>query len=150
MYNLYYARSSTCLAVREDPFARVPTHSIGGPDAQGAELHVESSKRSERACVLLILCHELQASVWPVASIRCSDLFCATTMVHNPVPQKSSKELENAVYDDWKRKAVDAAKKRAVGQYVDYDTFKNMVLVAHLKPIGEQHHGSGELVLKVW
>lgn len=31
--------------------------------------------------------------------------------------------------------AVDEAKKRAVLQRVDYETFKNMVLVAHLKPI---------------
>jgi hypothetical protein len=39
---------------------------------------------------------------------------------------KSSKELTNAIYDDWKRKAVDTAKKKAVSQAVDYDTFKNM------------------------
>lgn len=31
--------------------------------------------------------------------------------------------------------AIDEAKKRAVMQRVDYDTFRNMVLVAHLKPI---------------
>ncbi len=31
--------------------------------------------------------------------------------------------------------AIDEAKKRAVSQRVDYDTFKNMVLTAHLKPI---------------
>ena len=31
--------------------------------------------------------------------------------------------------------AIDAAKKRAVAQNVDYDTFKNMVHVAHLKPL---------------
>lgn len=30
---------------------------------------------------------------------------------------------------------VDAAKKRAVAQNVDYETFKNMVSVAHLKPL---------------
>lgn len=62
-------------------------------------------------------------------------------------PPKRSKELENAVYDEWKRKAVDTAKKRAVAQYVDYDTFKNMVLVAHLKPIGEkeQHQGNQKM-----
>ncbi|KAL0037757.1 hypothetical protein WJX77_010955 [Trebouxia sp. C0004] len=40
-----------------------------------------------------------------------------------------------AVRDDIKRQAVDAAKKRAVGQHVDYDTFKNMVAVAHLRPL---------------
>ncbi len=31
--------------------------------------------------------------------------------------------------------AIDAAKKRAVAQGVDYDTFKNMVSVAHLRPL---------------
>lgn len=50
-------------------------------------------------------------------------------------PPKVSRELANSVYDDWKRKVVDDAKKRAVSQAVDYDTFKNMVSVAHLKPI---------------
>ncbi len=73
-------------------------------------------------------------------------------------PTKQSKELSNAFYDDWKRKVdhrmepccgigreeccmmmrmqvVDDAKKRAVGQNVDYETFKNMVSVAHLKPL---------------
>ena len=40
---------------------------------------------------------------------------------------------------------VDEAKKRAVSQNVDYDTFKNMVAVAHLKPIHAQSTGrSGE------
>eukprot|EP00798_Chlamydomonas_sp_ICE-L_P011935 gene11935-15044_t len=48
---------------------------------------------------------------------------------------KTSKELATAGYDDFKKQAIDAAKKRAVGQYVDYDTFKNMVAVAHLKPL---------------
>lgn len=58
-------------------------------------------------------------------------------------PPKRSKALENATYDDWKRYAIDTAKKRAVAQYVDYDTFKNMVLVAHLKPIGEATERAG-------
>lgn len=31
--------------------------------------------------------------------------------------------------------AIDAAKKRAVAQFCDYDTFKNLVAVAHLRPI---------------
>ncbi|DBA90051.1 TPA: hypothetical protein ACH3X2_004316 [Trebouxia sp. C0005] len=48
---------------------------------------------------------------------------------------KASKELQSALQDDIKRQAVDAAKKRAVGQHVDYDTFKNMVAVAHLRPL---------------
>ena len=42
---------------------------------------------------------------------------------------------------------MDAAKKRAVAQYVDYDTFKNMVLVAHLKPIGDKAEQSGMRLL---
>ncbi|GMH37271.1 hypothetical protein BSKO_05144 [Bryopsis sp. KO-2023] len=50
-------------------------------------------------------------------------------------PAKSSKELKTAIHDDFKRQVVDDAKKRAVSQHVDYDTFKNMVSVAHLRPI---------------
>eukprot|EP00891_Asterochloris_glomerata_P000160 jgi/Astpho2/160/Aster-04623 len=42
-------------------------------------------------------------------------------------PYKVSKELQNAIEDDANRQAIDSAKKRAVGQHVDYDTFKNMV-----------------------
>ena len=41
--------------------------------------------------------------------------------------EKSSKELEAAIYDDWKRKAIDNAKKRAAAQGVDYPTFANLV-----------------------
>lgn len=41
--------------------------------------------------------------------------------------EKESKELRNAIYDDWKRKAIDSAKKRAVAQNVDYPTFANLV-----------------------
>jgi Dynein attachment factor N-terminus len=58
-------------------------------------------------------------------------------------PPKQCKALENAVYDDWKRTAVDSAKKRAVGQLVDYDTFKNMVSVAHLRPLGDPKRSEG-------
>lgn len=60
------------------------------------------------------------------------------------VPQQVSGELENAVYDDWKRQAVDAAKKRAVAQLADYETFKNMVSVAHLKPITAEKSCQGK------
>lgn len=35
----------------------------------------------------------------------------------------------------FKTQVTDAAKKRAVAQNVDYETFKNMVSVAHLKPL---------------
>lgn len=42
-------------------------------------------------------------------------------------PSKQSKELAGALAEDQKRQAVDAAKKRAVAQQVDYDTFKKMV-----------------------
>ncbi|GAQ83428.1 hypothetical protein KFL_001470250 [Klebsormidium nitens] len=48
---------------------------------------------------------------------------------------KLSKELASAVQDDARRKAIDSAKKRAVSQHVDYETFQAMVSVAHLKPI---------------
>ncbi|QDZ18392.1 putative dynein attachment factor [Chloropicon primus] len=48
---------------------------------------------------------------------------------------KLSKELDNAIEDDRRYKQVDSAKKRAVAQRVDYDTFKNLVSVAHLKPL---------------
>lgn len=41
-----------------------------------------------------------------------------------------------AVHHLMHTQVVDEAKKRAVGQNVDYDTFKNMVSVAHLRPIG--------------
>uniref|UniRef100_A0A7S0SRU6 Uncharacterized protein n=1 Tax=Mantoniella antarctica TaxID=81844 RepID=A0A7S0SRU6_9CHLO len=49
-------------------------------------------------------------------------------------PPKVSRDLANAVEDDWKRGAVDAAKHRAVKQLEGYDAFKNMVSVAHLRP----------------
>jgi hypothetical protein len=40
---------------------------------------------------------------------------------------KESKELRTAIYDDWKRKAINDAKFRAVEQNVDYPTFANLV-----------------------
>ena len=49
-------------------------------------------------------------------------------------PPKVSKELEHAAEDDWKRSVRDAAKHRAVAQMENYDGFKNMVSVAHLRP----------------
>ncbi len=59
---------------------------------------------------------------------------------------KTSKELDAAIEDDrlhWQR---DAAKKRAVAQRSDYDTFKNMVSVAHLRPIqAPDTHERGEI-----
>ena len=51
-------------------------------------------------------------------------------------PIKHSAELATAEQDEWKRRVVDDAKKRAVTQREDYETFKNLVSVAHLKPIG--------------
>jgi len=50
-------------------------------------------------------------------------------------PVKASRELARAVEDEARRAQVDAAKKRAVGQLSDYDTFRNMVSVAHLRPL---------------
>jgi hypothetical protein len=55
-------------------------------------------------------------------------------MASDFAPPKVSKELANAVHDDWKRSVVDAAKHRAVAQMENYDGFKNMVSVAHLRP----------------
>ena len=49
-------------------------------------------------------------------------------------PPKVSKELEHAAEDDWKRSVRDAAKHRAVAQMENYEGFKNMVSVAHLRP----------------
>eukprot|EP00775_Hariotina_reticulata_P008407 gene8407-8591_t len=50
-------------------------------------------------------------------------------------PSKHSRELADAILGDSRRHAIDAAKKRAVAQQADYDTFKNLVSVAHLKPL---------------
>lgn len=49
-------------------------------------------------------------------------------------PPKVSKDLANAVEDDWMRGVQDAAKHRAVKQLEGYEAFKNMVSVAHLRP----------------
>ena len=49
-------------------------------------------------------------------------------------PPKVSKDLANAVQDDWRRSVRDSAKHRAVAQMESYDGFKNMVSVAHLRP----------------
>ena len=50
-------------------------------------------------------------------------------------PVKASRELARAVEDGAHRAQVDAAKKHAVGQLSDYDTFLSMVSVAHLRPL---------------
>lgn len=42
-------------------------------------------------------------------------------------PSKHSGELAGAILEDSRRQAIDAAKKRAVAQQVDYDTFKKLV-----------------------
>nr|BCL66087.1 hypothetical protein [Volvox africanus] len=65
-------------------------------------------------------------------------------------PSKVSKELANAAYDDFKRKAIDEAKKRAVLQRVDYDTFKNMVLTAHLAPITAPNKRTNDRPAPCW
>ena len=48
---------------------------------------------------------------------------------------KTSRELQSAIDDDKRKQAINDAKFRAVAQHEDYDTFKNMVSVAHLKPL---------------
>ncbi|KAG2486205.1 hypothetical protein HYH03_015167 [Edaphochlamys debaryana] len=65
-------------------------------------------------------------------------------------PAKVSKELSGAAYEDFKRKAIDEAKKRAVAQRVDYDTFKNMVLTAHLKPTNAPSQPSSDKPMPCW
>ncbi|GLC59588.1 Coiled-coil domain-containing protein 103 [Pleodorina starrii] len=65
-------------------------------------------------------------------------------------PAKTSKELATAAYDDFKRKAIDEAKKRAVSQRVDYDTFKNMVLTAHLAPITAPNRRANDRPAPCW
>lgn len=57
--------------------------------------------------------------------------------MEGPALPKMSKALANAIEDENRRVAVDSAKKKAVSQFADYDTFKNMVSVAHLKPINQ-------------
>lgn len=42
-------------------------------------------------------------------------------------PTKVSKELQCAIAEEEKRSLIDAAKKKAVAQHADYDTFKKMV-----------------------
>jgi hypothetical protein len=42
-------------------------------------------------------------------------------------PAKHSKELAGATAEDSRRQAIDDAKKRAVSQHADYDTFKKLV-----------------------
>jgi hypothetical protein len=44
-------------------------------------------------------------------------------------PYKVSRELIGAVAEEQKRQVIDAAKKKAVAQHADYDTFKKMVRV---------------------
>ena len=61
-------------------------------------------------------------------------------------PPKVSKDLANAVQDDWRRQVQDDAKHRAVRQMEGYDVFKNMVSVAHLRPYHAENlrdHGGG-------
>jgi hypothetical protein len=42
-------------------------------------------------------------------------------------PAKHSKELAGAIAEDSRRQAIDDAKKQAVSQHADYDTFKKLV-----------------------
>lgn len=42
-------------------------------------------------------------------------------------PTKLNRELAGAIADEERRSAIDAAKKKAVAQHADYDTFKKMV-----------------------
>jgi hypothetical protein len=62
-------------------------------------------------------------------------------------PPTSSKDFQTPIYDEWKRKMVDEAKKRAVGQAADYETFKNLVSVAHLRAFGDPAMKQGKCLL---
>lgn len=48
-------------------------------------------------------------------------------------PSKNSRELAAAISEDNRRQAIDAAKKRAVAQQADYDTFKKLVCSHYVK-----------------
>ncbi|WIA44147.1 hypothetical protein OEZ86_010485 [Tetradesmus obliquus] len=65
-------------------------------------------------------------------------------------PAKHSKELAGAIAEDSRRQAIDDAKKRAVSQHADYDTFKKLVSVAHLKPLHAPSAGSQGNLLPAW
>ncbi|GBF93625.1 hypothetical protein Rsub_06347 [Raphidocelis subcapitata] len=43
-----------------------------------------------------------------------------------PLSSRAGGDLRDAIVEEQRRKAVDDAKKRAVAQHVDYDTFRNM------------------------
>ena len=65
-------------------------------------------------------------------------------------PVKASRELARAVEDERHRAEVDAAKKRAVGQLSDYDTFRNMVSVAHLRPLQAENRVDRGAAAAAW
>ncbi|KAL4451616.1 hypothetical protein ABPG75_007278 [Micractinium tetrahymenae] len=48
---------------------------------------------------------------------------------------KLRQRMENAVMEDARQKALDAAKKRAVAQRCDVETFQALVSAAHLRPM---------------
>jgi hypothetical protein len=52
-------------------------------------------------------------------------------------PKKAKDAFPTPELDDRRKQLIDAAKKRAVAQHSDYETFKNMVSVAHLRPLGD-------------
>jgi len=51
-------------------------------------------------------------------------------------PSRVSRELKSAIADDLYKEQVNDAKIKAMGDLVDYDTFKARVSVAHLRPLG--------------
>lgn len=65
-----------------------------------------------------------------------------------PVP-KHSKELQTAVQDEGRRQQIDAAKKRAASQNVDYAAFAALVSMAHVKPFERRRGRREELVQSV-
>ncbi|KAK9817628.1 hypothetical protein WJX74_007524 [Apatococcus lobatus] len=66
-------------------------------------------------------------------------------------PKKgSSTLLQTAVQDTRNHQARDAAKKRAAGDHVDYETFKNRVAVAHLIPLQSTPRPSAGKTCPAW
>jgi hypothetical protein len=66
-------------------------------------------------------------------------------------PLKYSKELIGAVAEEEKRQAIDAAKKKAVAQHADYDTFKKMVRVPSSAHQALMHqHAQGDIGKSSW
>jgi hypothetical protein len=61
------------------------------------------------------------------SAVQTHSCHSTASYTHTMRPDKVSRELHGAIAEEQRRQAIDAAKKRAVSQHVDYDTFKKMV-----------------------